>query len=180
MTEADESTTGSPPVTPGQPGLSPDVLKVLEQLGVNPESATVTTSADGSTTVTTVTHNVINSFEPGKLASTGAAEGELEEHIQAANYELLAEGVEAEATLLEVSELGVSAGTDNPGLSLQLLVRPEGREAFQAQATCFVSRKAVRKFRPGGTVIVKFDPSNTTRVAVARSGPEEQEPLVIE
>lgn len=76
---------------------------------------------------------------------------------------LKAHGVEAEATILAVSDTGVTLNK-NPYVKLRLRVEPIGLPAYEAEAKAMVSRLAIP--RPGDGVRVKFDPEKPEDVIV--------------
>ena len=74
-----------------------------------------------------------------------------------------AHGVEAEATILSVSDTGVTLNK-NPYVKLRLRVEPIGMPAYETEAKAMVSRVAIP--RPGDGVRVKFDPEKPEDVIV--------------
>ena len=40
---------------------------------------------------------------------------------------------------------------------------------FQSEATAIVSAASIPKYQPGHTIFVKYDPADTTRVAIEHS-----------
>jgi len=71
------------------------------------------------------------------------------------NYRRIkAHGVEADATILAVSDTGVTLNK-NPYVKLRLRVEPIGMAAYETEAKAMVSRVAIP--RPGDGVRVKFD-----------------------
>src|SRR5512134_1168558 len=80
------------------------------------------------------------------------------------NYRRLkAHGVEADATILAVSDTGVTLNK-NPYVKLRLRVEPMGMSAYETEAKAMVSRVAIP--RPGDGVRVKFDPNKPEEVIV--------------
>ena len=76
---------------------------------------------------------------------------------------LKAHGVEADATILAVSDTGVTMNK-NPYVKLRLRVEPIGMAAYETEAKAMVSRVAIP--RPGDGVRVKFDPNKPEDVIV--------------
>ena len=76
---------------------------------------------------------------------------------------LKAHGVEAEATILAVSDTGVTMNK-NPYVKLRLRVEPMGMATYETEAKAMVSRVAIP--RPGDGVRVKFDPNKPEDVIV--------------
>ena len=80
------------------------------------------------------------------------------------NYRrLMKTGVEAEATILAVSDTGVTINK-NPYVKLRLRVQPIGLPAYEVEVKTMVSRVAIP--RPGDGVRVKFDPNKPQDVIV--------------
>ena len=74
-----------------------------------------------------------------------------------------AHGVEAEATILAVSDTGVTLNK-NPYVRLRLRVEPMGMPVYETEAKAMVSRVMIP--RPGNGVRVKFDPNKPGDVIV--------------
>ena len=80
------------------------------------------------------------------------------------NYRRIkANGVEAEATILAISDTGVTINK-NPYVKLRLRVEPMGMAAYETEVKAMVSRMAIP--RPGDGVRVKFDPNKPEDVIV--------------
>lgn len=83
---------------------------------------------------------------------------------QPGNYRRIkANGVEAQATILALSDTGVTVNK-NPVAKLRLRVEPMGMAAYEVEVKAMVSRLAVP--RPGDGVRVKFDPNKPEDVIV--------------
>ena len=76
---------------------------------------------------------------------------------------LKAHGVEADATILAISDTGVTMNK-NPYVKLRLRVEPIGMAMYETEAKAMVSRVAIP--RPGDGVRVKFDPNKPEEVIV--------------
>ena len=76
---------------------------------------------------------------------------------------LKAHGMEADATILAVSDTGVTLNK-NPYVKLRLRVEPIGMALYETEAKAMVSRVAIP--RPGDGVRVKFDPNKPEDVIV--------------
>jgi hypothetical protein len=76
---------------------------------------------------------------------------------------LLAEGTQAQAVVLGVSDTGVTIN-ENPRVKLTLQVQPEGGAPFEATKTVTVSRVAIP--RAGDSFIVRYDPADPSRVEI--------------
>ncbi len=74
-------------------------------------------------------------------------------------------GVDATATIVQTRDTGVRIN-NNPQVGLLLQVQPPGGVPFQAEVTKTVSIVQLPMFQPGAQVQVKYDPSDTSRVAV--------------
>ena len=84
--------------------------------------------------------------------------------MQPGNYRRIkANGVEAEATILSLSDTGVTLNK-NPVAKLRLRVQPMGLAAYEVEVKAMVSRLAIP--RPGDGVRVKFDPNKPEDVIV--------------
>ena len=80
------------------------------------------------------------------------------------NYRRIkANGVEAQATILALSDTGVTINK-NPVARLRLRVEPMGMAAYEVEVKTMVSRLAIP--RPGDGVRVKFDPNKPEDVIV--------------
>ena len=80
------------------------------------------------------------------------------------NYRRIkAHGIEADATILAVSDTGVTLNK-NPYVKLRLRVEPIGMAIYKTEAKAMVSRVAIP--RPGDGVRVKFDPNQPEDVIV--------------
>lgn len=80
------------------------------------------------------------------------------------NYRRIkANGVEADATILSISDTGVTINK-NPYVKLRLRVAPMGMAAYETEVKAMVSRVAIP--RPGDGVRVKFDPNKPEDVIV--------------
>jgi hypothetical protein len=80
------------------------------------------------------------------------------------NYRRLkAHGVEADATILAISDTGVTVNK-NPYVKLRLRVEPMGMSAYETEVKAMVSRVTIP--RPGDGVRVKFDPNKPEEVIV--------------
>ncbi len=81
------------------------------------------------------------------------------------NSNLVKTGVPAPAVILDVQDTGVTMNNSMQA-RLTLQVTPVGRPPFQAVATTFVNRFQVGMLVPGGSVQVKYDPNDITKVAI--------------
>lgn len=78
---------------------------------------------------------------------------------------LLASGETAQAVILEMEQAG---GGDEyaPGFSFLLEVHPDGRQAYKARTEATVRLENLPRFQPGAVVRVKYDPRDSTQVAM--------------
>jgi hypothetical protein len=85
------------------------------------------------------------------------------------NREIMARGESARATIVEAKDLGIRVNGDNPVMRFLLEVRPSDREQFQAETTAPILASSVPKYSEGKTIFVRYDPEDTTRVAISHS-----------
>ena len=85
------------------------------------------------------------------------------------NSSLIKSGIQAPAVILNAEDTGASMN-DNPQVRLTLQVNPVDRPSFQAVTTTFVSRIRIGMITPGSPAMVRFDPNDTTKVAVESLG----------
>lgn len=77
-------------------------------------------------------------------------------------------GEEAEARVLTVMDTSIRVGDHASMLRFNLEVFPANRPAFRAETQQAVSDATRKKFMPGSFVYVRFDPRDTTEVALDR------------
>ncbi len=87
----------------------------------------------------------------------------------AGNSAVLKTGVSAPATILSVEDTGVTMNY-SPQARLTLQVTPADRAPFQAVATTFIGRMQVGMIIPGAAVTVRYDPNDTSKVAIEAIG----------
>jgi hypothetical protein len=75
-------------------------------------------------------------------------------------------GEEAPAKILSVTDTGVRIGENASMLRFNMEVFPEHRASFRADTQNAISDASRPKFTPGSTIYVKFDPNDTTQVAI--------------
>lgn len=85
------------------------------------------------------------------------------------NRNVLQTGVSAPAVILSVQDTGVTMN-DNPQARIRLRVMPMGGEAFEAEVTQIIGRFQVAMVVPNGSAMVKYDPSDKTKVAIESFG----------
>jgi hypothetical protein len=113
--------------------------------------------------------------ELGNLASTTSKEEqrrqieEMLERNEKQKEEILGKGTEAQAVILKAFELGINVNGPNPAMQFLLEVKPEGKDAFQAQTMGVIAEASVPKYQTGKTVTVKYDPDDLSRVALFHS-----------
>jgi hypothetical protein len=88
-------------------------------------------------------------------------------------------GEEAPAVILSMMDTGVRIGDTASMLRFNLEVHPKGRPAFRADTQNSISDLSRPKFAPGATIYVKFDPRDTTQVAVDHAPVETARPQTI-
>jgi hypothetical protein len=79
--------------------------------------------------------------------------------------ELQKTGLPAKATILKISDSGITIN-DDPVAWLDLEVHPAKGAAFRARTKCLISRLEVPQFQPGCSIPVRYDPGDHTRVGV--------------
>jgi hypothetical protein len=82
---------------------------------------------------------------------------------------ILETGLPAQATILEVRDTGVTVN-NNPQIKLILQVTPSTGMPYQAEVKLLISRLETYKFQPGMVLPVKYDPNDTSKVALDFSG----------
>ncbi|MBU0493094.1 MAG: hypothetical protein KKA73_25610 [Chloroflexi bacterium] len=78
---------------------------------------------------------------------------------------LLVSGAPAEATILNLWDTGITIN-DNPRVGLLLELRPLDSAPFQVETTRTISRLQIPLYQPGTVLQVKYDPHDTTKVAI--------------
>lgn len=79
-------------------------------------------------------------------------------------------GVQAEATVIEIWDTGTTIN-DDPLVGLLLEVHPPGMAPFQVKTKTIISRLSAANLMPGQKANVKYDPANLKRVAVVDFAP---------
>lgn len=87
----------------------------------------------------------------------------------AGNSNVLKTGVSAPAVILSVQDTGLTMN-DNPQARIRLRVMPMYGEPFEAEVTQIVGRFQVAMLVPNGSVTVKYDPTDKTKVAIESFG----------
>jgi hypothetical protein len=82
---------------------------------------------------------------------------------------ILETGLPAQATILEVRDTGVTVNND-PQIKLILQVNPQTGMPYQVEVKLLISRLETYKFQPGMVLPVKYDPNDTSKVAIDFSG----------
>lgn len=86
--------------------------------------------------------------------------------LSAPNQELLATGESAEATILKLWDTGTSVNV-NPLAGPLLEVNAPNRAPYQVETSKLISRLETSQYQPGATLVVKIDPHNPQKVAIA-------------
>ncbi len=84
--------------------------------------------------------------------------------------ELKEKGVQAEATILEVKETGVTVNQNYPLARLTLEVRPLQGEPFTVTMRQLINRFDIPSIQPGAVVSVLYDPKNPKKIALGSKG----------
>ena len=87
-------------------------------------------------------------------------------HDEARNNRLRRRGQAAEATILEVSETGVTVQNNYPLAKLRLKVEPAGGEPYEVTTKCLMNRFEIPSYQPGNRISVLVDPKDHRKVAV--------------
>ena len=82
--------------------------------------------------------------------------------------ELQKTGLPARATILKISDIGITIN-DDPVALLEVEVHPAHGATFRARTKCLISRLEVPQFQPGCSIPVRYDPADHRRVGVDRS-----------
>jgi len=81
-------------------------------------------------------------------------------HDEARNNRLRRRGQAAAATILEVSETGITVQGNYPLANLRLRVEPAGGEPYEVTTKCLMNRLEIPAYRPGRRISVLVDPRN--------------------
>ncbi len=79
---------------------------------------------------------------------------------------LMKSGVQAEATIVEVKETGMTVNEIYPVVKLVLEVRPPEGQPFRVETKELINRFEIPTFQPGAVLPVLYDPKNPKKVAV--------------
>lgn len=75
-------------------------------------------------------------------------------------------GLPAPATILRIWDTGITLN-DDPVIGMEVEVRPEEGDPFRAIIQkSLISRIAIPQFQPGKEIAVRFDPQDTSQVAL--------------
>jgi hypothetical protein len=75
-------------------------------------------------------------------------------------------GEEAPATIISMMDTGVRIGDNASMLRFRVEVSPRNRPSFQAETQNAISDASRPKFVPGATIYMKFNPQDTSQVAI--------------
>ncbi|MBN1120011.1 MAG: hypothetical protein JXJ17_02945 [Anaerolineae bacterium] len=81
------------------------------------------------------------------------------------NKKVLKEGVDGEATILEVGQTGMMVN-NQPQAALKLEVRVPGWEPYQTVIKMVIPIVNIPQFQPGAVMPVKVDPNNKAKVVL--------------
>ena len=87
-------------------------------------------------------------------------------HDEARNNRLRRRGQAAAATILEVSETGITVQGNYPLANLRLRVEPAGGEPYEVTTKCLMNRLEIPAYQPGRRISVLVDPKDRRKVAV--------------
>jgi hypothetical protein len=82
---------------------------------------------------------------------------------------LLKTGVPAQATILQVSDTGVTVN-NSPQIKLLLQVNPPTGMPYQVETKVLISRLQTHAYQPGMVVPVKIDPNDKDKIAIDYTG----------
>lgn len=85
------------------------------------------------------------------------------------NSSLVKTGISAPAVILNAEDTGTTMN-ESPQVRLTLQVSPIYGPSFQAVTTTFVGRLQIGMIVPGAPVTVRYDPNDTTKVAIESLG----------
>jgi hypothetical protein len=92
---------------------------------------------------------------------------------QSDNARLMTSGTTANATVVSARQTGNSveqAGLMSFEVAIQLQVTPDTGTPFVATATLYVSVMDLAAVQPGAAAVVRYDPSDTSQVAIVGLG----------
>lgn len=78
-------------------------------------------------------------------------------------------GVPAQATIMQVSDTGVTVN-NSPQIKLLLQVTPPTGMPYQVETKLLISRLQTYSYQPGMTIGVKIDPNDKNKIAIDYSG----------
>ena len=87
-------------------------------------------------------------------------------HDEARNNRLRRRGQAAEATILAISETGITVQGNYPLAKLRLRVEPAGGEPYEVTTKCLINRFEIPAYQPGSRISVLVDPRDRKKVAV--------------
>jgi hypothetical protein len=73
------------------------------------------------------------------------------------------------ARIMQATPMGFTVNGNNPAMELLVEVEPAGRPNSSAAPRASFAEASVPKYQPGKSIYVKFDPADTTAVAIDRS-----------
>lgn len=82
---------------------------------------------------------------------------------------ILENGIDAEATILEVKETGWTVNDIYYIVNFVVEVRPKDQPPYKAKIRGMISRLTMPQFQPGAIVPVKYDPKNPQKVALVET-----------
>lgn len=116
--------------------------------------------------------SVTGSASQSQGGSSGVTEAEAIKtatEFEAFNQKLAASGESALARIMQTTPMGFTVNGNNPAIELLVEVEPAGKPKFLGRAQGVIAEASVPKYQPGKSIYVKFDPADTTRVAIERS-----------
>ncbi len=141
----------------------PGQMLEVKYAPANPQKVVITAILAGG---------AIGGFGGVPQAPSPAATAQLQATLQqqdALNQQIISTGEAAKATVLGITPTGITVNGNNPYVSLNLQVIPASRAPFIAQTQAVIAAQSVQKYQPGAVIAVRYDPRDTTRVAVEHS-----------
>jgi hypothetical protein len=152
--------------------LQPDYYRpgMTVAVRINPKDAKEVVIDPSGGTVSGASQGLAGSMGSG--APSGVTEADAIKtatEFEAFNQKLGASGESALAKIMQTTPMGFTVNGNNPALELLVEVEPMGKSKFLSRAQGVVAEASVPKYQPGKSIYVKFDPADTTRVAIDRS-----------
>ncbi|WP_420629720.1 hypothetical protein [Candidatus Leptofilum sp.] len=94
------------------------------------------------------------------------------QQAEAAEQQIIQQGITADATILDVWETGVRHSLDNdPQLGLRLTVAPPNQTPYEAEIKIMASPLQLVQLQPGQTITVHIDPADPHNIILPPAHP---------